>query len=595
MVAGVLVGLSGCTPFVVSSDSVPEVDTADTAAPVLVAVSRELHTDRMGALWLGASVGAWTGQQTEGQYTEPPFLTDADPLDLVLDPAPWPLTAETDREYLYHSLLWTSGALSADTIQDGWLEFLSGPLSSPADNARELMAEGVSPEVTGLGALNPAVLLGDGQRSVESLGALTPGRVDLALLLADPAIRATADGYAEHAAQFLVALHALAPIAPAASAPSEQIRWLIREGRKVVPDSSRTADVIDQVLALAEERRSWEESRDAVFIRYQRDASKHGFVSRGWQDSNINLAATLIALLHSDGDPARAIHIAARAGWDADANAATAGGLLGQLVGRAALLSSLGVEIDDTLATGSTLAGLPDYLPAGEGTDSAELLATRTLPLIDALIDASGGTATADSWLVEPWDAEADEQLWANPGVQRYRSSARYRVASAGGIAAVVSSVLSSPPQGTSSPEVLINGSEVDASGVEVSAMSEAGCFTSSAAQACFSTEDASATELAEGVTLTVRYDRSVVIDEVVFWEGYHRDGQGGFASAEAWVELEEGWVSIGESPTPALSEEPFQVLTWALPAPAEVTGIRVAGPVSGFLTGLELDGFLSR
>ncbi|MFT5681701.1 MAG: hypothetical protein ACI8RZ_002607 [Myxococcota bacterium] len=598
--AALMVLAAGCTPVTPHQPRI-SADTAqlDTVEPARTRIDREALEDGLVGMWLGASVGAWTGQQTEGLYTAPPFLTDADrSLVSLATERPWQATHEMDLEYLYLSLLWESGdvTLSEEAIGEAWLTHLSGDPSPSAGAVLTLLDEGLSPSATGLGAVNGYAWLADAQREVEVLGALAPGRPDLALALADVPIRTTADGYAIHAAQFLVVMHALAPVAPA-DEPAEQLRWLVEQARGVVPDTSKTADVIDTVLTLSEQE-TWEESRDAVFRRYQRDPESIGYAYQGWRESSINLAATLIALLHGEGDPARTIEIAALCGWESDTSAATAGSLLGLLIGAEALKASLGGDLTEHYQSQSTLLGMPDYLPDSDASDTFSLMARRTLPVIDAILKQADAVPTEGGWLVEIWDEPSEDLLEVSPTWLRHTGSARQRVEDAGGLAVVVSSVLgSSPPSGTGNPEVLINGSEQDSAGLEPVLISPDGaCLLPTARRACFSTEGTPA----DTATLTVRYDRPVTINEVVFWEGYHATdaaigGAGGWLIApEVTVEIDGSWVLVSDGPWPEPSEAPFQVLAWQLPEQAEITGIRLKGSVEGFITGLELDGFLS-
>src|SRR5690606_33184244 len=159
-----------------------------------------------------------------------------------------------------------------------------------------------------------------------------PGMPAYALELADLPIRTTASGYSAHAAQFHVALYSLAAVVDRSLLPQQQILWLVDTARRLIPATSRTAAVIDLVLADYldnDDGDDWERTRDRVAQVFQTDDEANGYRYLEWYESSVNLAGGLIALLYGEGDLARTIQIGTLSGWDSDNGTATMGGLLG--------------------------------------------------------------------------------------------------------------------------------------------------------------------------------------------------------------------------------------------------------------------------
>jgi hypothetical protein len=133
-----------------------------------------------------------------------------------------------------------------------------------------------------------------------------------ALVMADLPIRTTAGSYAAHAAQFYVVMYSLATQVDPTLSLREQNIWLVEEARRYIPDTSKTADIIDFVLAdyLANpDKDNWELTRDRVYDRYDDNAREYGFVFRSWTESSVNLAAGVMAFLYGEGDFRRTVQL----------------------------------------------------------------------------------------------------------------------------------------------------------------------------------------------------------------------------------------------------------------------------------------------
>ncbi len=265
------------------SETTPQ-DSSDSETNSPENRDRLQYSQRLRAMWLGSAIANWTGLITEGVRTEPPFYTDEDwgtmmqsdldwKEDALIDfvfQDPWLADDDTDIEYVYLHLMnqHGTGQLTPEQIAAGWQEHINDYIWVSNQTARGLMRLNALPPVTSMLAVNENSLMIDAQLTTEIFGALAPGMPDRALKLADLPIRTTASGYAAHAAQFYVVLYALASQVDPALERREQVVWLVNEARGYIPNSSKTADIVDFVLADFESNLDiddWERTRDRVY------------------------------------------------------------------------------------------------------------------------------------------------------------------------------------------------------------------------------------------------------------------------------------------------------------------------------------------
>jgi len=599
-------------------------------------LDRAEYLERLEGFWLGQCIANWTGLQTEGHRINPPFFTDADwglhfpglPPGVVLDFRthydPWNADDDTDIEYVYLHLHDQHGVqrLTPAHIRDGWIAHVNNYIWASNAATREAMSRAVFPPATSLaqGQLHGAAwtveqsLMIDAQLTTEFFGLLCPGMPERALAMADFPVRTTAHGHAALSAQLYVVMHSLAPTAPRDLAGPALTLWLVRESRKFIPDNSKSADIVDFVLAdyLANpDKDDWERTRDMCHLRYTVPGPANpGFVYRGWFESSINLATGLIALLYGEGDFRKTVRIGTLSGWDSDNGTATMGGLLGLLLGDAGVRKQFpGPVMSSRYWISRTRDNLPDYVPGHYSEDTFELMALRMLAIVDQeVLDAGGRVALtpadglawfgADGGYLLPPGSAGDALLpvharSANPLLRLTQRSANNRVLAQGGMVSTACSVTCSPGAGYGSPLVsqIGNGYELDFAGLEDPG-TRRGMFST---QGC-------ALPPGSIIVLDTTYDRAVDVAAVRFIEGDH------FADTPikgGWFDSLTLHLRIGGVWTPApftLSEpldpaRPFQIIDLVLSTPTSATGIRVSGPAAAtsggteaFVTCLELD-----
>jgi hypothetical protein len=486
------------------------------------------------------------------------------PLVFVTWGDPWGSDDDTDIEYVYLHLMNQHGtfALSPLQILQGWTAHINNFIWVSNATARQLMSRGIRPPATGMFTTNPTSLMIDAQLTTEFLGLFFPGSPPAALASADLPIRTTACGYAAHAAQFYAVLHALAPALDRTLTARDQALWLVTEARRYLPDSSKSADIVDFVLAdflSNPDPDDWESTRDRVHLRYQQNAAANGFIYRAWYESSVNFASGLIALLYGGTDYRRTVQIGTLSGWDSDNGTATMGGLVAFIGGRAALAAAFpGPPLSERYQIYRTRENLPDYLPLDPvAEDTFQMMAQRMIPLVEAGIVASGGLVDAGrgAWLLPP--AVTGDWLARSPTNLDDARSANNRVRREGGNVLTQSSVTSAPwccAFGSGDPSFFANGLEQDFSGAE----------EPQTRRGYYSTQNAG-TPQGGSVTLSVVYDRAVPVEVVRFIEGEHFSSGsltgGWFESVAVEVRFGGAWTAAAVTPS-----EPLDPI--ALPAP---------------------------
>ncbi len=359
-------------------------------------IDAAVYLDRLRGMWFGQLIGNHTGRPLEGQYTaREPAPASAFAWVIQMDANdPWTGDDDTSFEYLYLHCLEDCGlAPTAAEIRAAWVDHV--PLTDiyiANLQARLLMDHGFEVPATGSYRHNMHAYAIDAQITTESLGALSPGQRQWALETVARFGGVTNEGFSLHAAQFYGAMYALAAF-------ESDVHEVVALGQAAVPVTSRSWQAIQQVrdwyaADLADGTLDWRATRRLIYDRY-RGAEAHGRY-RGWVESTVNLACTTTALLYGDGDFEETVRIAVLCGFDADCNPATAGGLMGLMVGYDALPVSLTGPATDVYRVLSR-PGLPEY-------DTITGVAGRLQALTEQVIVANGGSVAGGVYHVPDAD-----------------------------------------------------------------------------------------------------------------------------------------------------------------------------------------------
>lgn len=411
--------------------------------PDALIISRADYKDQLYGFWLGQCIANWTGLVTEmdkigniGEIQTGPFYTRDDwgkpdqpsiwgeglpsglseTIDYVLigKDSVWGADDDTDIEYMYQHLLHANrtSVLSPEQIREGWLRHIREEeenfLWVSNQTAFDLMREGVLPPDTGHPRNNPNHMMIDAQLTTEIFGLLAPGRPDVALKMAHLPIRTSAYEDAAWISEFYVSMHSLAASSDSEKSMADRLISMADASRVNLPDSSYAAAMYDFVKSHFRGGSTWEETRDAVYQRYQveqqdgYDLTSKNLYCNGCFASGINFAASLVSLFYGKGDLRETIKIGALCGWDSDNPTATWGGLIGFMIGRSGVEAAFGTNLSERFNIHRTRQNFEN-----DGIDTFDNMAQKGIEIIDrVVVEQMKGTA------------DPDEDVWRIPKPQ---------------------------------------------------------------------------------------------------------------------------------------------------------------------------------
>jgi hypothetical protein len=387
-----------------------------------ITINREDYFNQLQGFWLGTCIGNWTGLVTEmdkignvgeiktgdfytredwGQPDQPSIWSEGVPSDLsatidfvFADPdSVWGADDDTDIEYIYQELLLKhqTSLLSGEQIRQGGLKHIKEEeenyLWVSNQKAFDLMQKGMVPPATGDPQNNPEYEMIDAQLTTEIFGLFAPARPDIALKMARLPIRNTARDNSEWISQFYVTMFSLASCADESRTMKENIIWMADQAKKCLPDTSYAAGMYDFVKSKYEEGLPWEQTRDAVYRRYQinqadgYDITSRNLYCNGCFAAGINFAASLVSLFYGEGDLKQTIKIGTLAGWDSDNPTATWAGLIGFMMGKDAIEKAFGRKFSNKFNIHRTRMGFDN-----NGIDTFPNMARKGLRVIDRVV-----------------------------------------------------------------------------------------------------------------------------------------------------------------------------------------------------------------
>ena len=402
--------------------------------PEFTIISKAKYKDQLEGFWLGQCIANWTGLVTEmdkigniGEIKTGDFYTREDwgkadqpsiwgqgvpsdlspTIDFVLrgENEVWGADDDTDIEYMYQYLM-LEGDLSPERIREGWLKHIKKEeenyLWVSNQQALDLMSEGMLPPETGSPENNPHYNMIDAQLTTEIFGLYAPSRPDIAIEIAELPIQTTARLEAEQIAKFYVSMHALASKEYENNAIQNRIMQMAEESKKVLDSSGYAHKMYDFVLKKYREGNTWEETRDALYERYQVQ-SKDGYTitqqnlyCNGCFAAGINFGASLISLFYGQGNYKETVKIGVLTGWDSDNPTATWGGLIGFMMGKKELSALFDQKLSDKFNIHRTRQNFPN-----DGLDNFSNMADVGIQIIDRIVEKQlAGKVSAEQWYI---------------------------------------------------------------------------------------------------------------------------------------------------------------------------------------------------
>ena len=336
-------------------------------------ISADAYRDKLHGMWVGQLLGNYAGRPVEGDMQRGGLDYTVD-WATVISTHPWYGDDDTCFEFLYSDVLNDSADPTPVQIGAEWIDHIKPDTFYIANKqARWLMTQGATPPATGSQRLNRHWYAIDSQIGTESIGGMTPGMRQRAADLAGRFASVTNEGFGVHASQFYAAMYAAATY-------ESDVAQVIEAGKAVVPTTSRTYDIIQDVqdwyaADMADGVADWRATQELLYDHYRGSLAKGRYY--GWYESTVNLGMTVMGMLYGEGDFEQTVEITVQGGFDADCNPATAGGLIGLINGFDGLPNNLTDGISETYTAISWL-------------DNIDL--TRTIPeIVDGLQSAAEG------------------------------------------------------------------------------------------------------------------------------------------------------------------------------------------------------------
>lgn len=284
------------------------------------------YYDKMYGCWLGKNIGGTIGVQFEGNMD---FLSA--PLE---EPSEMVANDDLDLQIVWLDILKRKGIkITAGDLAEGWLNNITYGFDEYGVAIANLKA-GLKPPVTGY--YNNWFHNGMGAPIRSEIWAcIAPEKPEVAGWYAwqDASVDHWDEGvYGE------VFLAALESTAFSTSSLSSSINTAL----SFIPKSSRVYQAVELTLSLYGEGKSLQENREAILRQF----GHHNFT-----DCVQNIGFIMAGLLYGEGDFLKTIVSAVNCGYDTDCTGATAGAVIGIILGREELLRK-GYKAGDKIVPG---------------------------------------------------------------------------------------------------------------------------------------------------------------------------------------------------------------------------------------------------
>lgn len=202
------------------------------------------------------------------------------------------------------------------------------PLWHANQAARYNILNGILPPASGHWANTPHADDIDFQIEADFAGLMSPGMVNAGAEVCDRIGHIMNYGDGWYGGVYIAAMYSLAFV-------SGDIEYVVEEGLKVLPPESTFARCIRDVIACyRQDPGDWKKAWFEVERKWAQDVGCPDFVfTPGNIDARVNGAYVVIGLLYGRSDFGRTLQIATRCGQDSDCNPASAGGILGTMLG----------------------------------------------------------------------------------------------------------------------------------------------------------------------------------------------------------------------------------------------------------------------
>ena len=318
---------AACTsqePEEVSSTKSPELKTTITKAEL---------TDKIKGGWAGQVIGCTFGGPTEFKF-KGSMINDYHPISWEENSCLWYYeNAPGLYDDVYMDLTFV------DVFEK---EGLDAPAKSHAlafanagyklwhanQAARYNILNGIMPPESGHWLNNPHSDDIDFQIEADFAGLMAPGMVNTASEICDKVGHIMNYGDGWYGGVYVAAMYSMAFI-------SNNVETIVAEGLKSIPAESEFYKCMNDVINWYHEYpNDWKRTWFEVEKKWSADIGCPDGVFKDFNiDAKINAAYIVIGLLYGEGDYSKTLEISTRCGQDSDCNPASAGGILGTMMG----------------------------------------------------------------------------------------------------------------------------------------------------------------------------------------------------------------------------------------------------------------------
>ena len=300
--------------------------------PQEVTLEKTVLMDKIRGAWAGQVIGCTYGGPTEFKFAN--FIPDGMPIDWHDHIVKWWYDHSPglyDDVYMDLTFVEVFEKEGLDAPAESFARAFADagyPLWHANLQARYNIRAGIMPPESGHWRHNAHADDIDFQIEADYAGIMAPGMVNAATYYTDDIGHIMNYGDGWYGGVYVAAMYALAFV-------SDDIPFIVSEALKAVPQESRYYKCINDVI------RWWKQYPDDWHLTWALANEHYGydvgcpsqFSSSFNIDAVINSAYIVIGLLYGNGDFYRTIDISTRCGHDSDCNPASAGGVLGTILG----------------------------------------------------------------------------------------------------------------------------------------------------------------------------------------------------------------------------------------------------------------------
>jgi len=325
--------LVGCACMLLSVSCTQAAPKSQKAVPAEFTITKAQLMDKIKGGWAGQTIGCTYGGPTEFRYNGT-MIQDYVPINWPDGYIKWyfdKFPGLYDDVYMDLTFVDVFDKLGIDAPADSLaMAFANADyvLWHANQAARYNILNGIMPPASGHWLNNPHADDLDFQIEADFAGLMSPGMVNAASDFSDRVGHIMNYGDGWYGGVYVAAMYSLAFI-------SDDIEFIVTEALKTIPQQSVYYQCMNDVIAWHKKypndwKATWFECEkkwsadigcpDGVFVPFNIDAV-------------INSAYILIGLLYGESDFYKTIDIATRCGADSDCNPASAGGILGTVLG----------------------------------------------------------------------------------------------------------------------------------------------------------------------------------------------------------------------------------------------------------------------